>query len=781
MKKQVFIIFFVSACFIALNGQSAKKLFKAGEGFAEVNKFDDAIEQFSKAIELDPEFEKAYIARADIFKRQREFGKAAKDYERALVFNDRDEELYYLTGLAYHKSGNHGVALARLNKALDLKSNYLEAYQTRTLVYLALERYDEALADCKKALRFKENEINFYNLGLVYEKLDMLDQAEDAYQKSIRKNSRVIDVHLALGELAFQRGKFDMAMASANNAVNINKRSKTALMLRSKVHAQQMNISKAVDDISVAINMFSGDPDLYILRGDFYQQLSRYSDAVVDYTNALEQAPDRAEIYYKRAGSYEKLRDFEAAMEDYNKLLEMSEYDGNAQRLLAEAEERLFEINREGDKPLVTLIDPAASGDGTVNIPRGIDVIALEGRIEDKSDIKTLKVNDFAVQPEKKDGYLQFLASLNLRDANQITVEVSDVYDNTETAIYNVLRTETDAPAVRMIAPYASDNAIIYLDSDDPVIYVEGKIADESLIKSIYIDDIAASYVPSDKDPVFSARVSVENRSKFTVTAEDIYGNIANIDFTLNREATNFSDNPMGKTWAIFIENSDYDYFASLEGPGQDVTLMKTALAKYQVHNLIHKKNMTKDEMSRFFAIELRDLLRGNRVNSILVWYAGHGKFINETGYWIPVDAQRDEEFTYYSISALRASMESYPDNLTHTLVVTDACESGPSFYQAMRSELDTQKSCNDWESTRFKSSQVFSSAGHELAVDDSQFTRTFANTLANNPGNCIPIERIVDNVTEAVKRNNQQEPKFGTIAGMEDENGTFFFIPKDF
>jgi hypothetical protein len=94
--------------------------------------------------------------------------------------------------------------------------------------------------------------------------------------------------------------------------------------------------------------------------------------------------------------------------------------------------------------------------------------------------------------------------------------------------------------------------------------------------------------------------------------------------------------------------------------------------------------------------------------------------------------------------------------------------------------EIPKERNCADWEATRLKSSQVFSSAGYELAVDNSQFTRTFANTLANNPNTCIPIESIVSKVTSAVTQNNQQKPKFGKISGLEDENGTFFFISKN-
>jgi hypothetical protein len=233
----------------------------------------------------------------------------------------------------------------------------------------------------------------------------------------------------------------------------------------------------------------------------------------------------------------------------------------------------------------------------------------------------------------------------------------------------------------------------------------------------------------------------------------------------------------MGKTWVVFIENSSYESFASLDGPIKDVSTVQRALANYQVTNVIHKKDMTKAEMEKFFNIELRDLLKTNQVKSLLVWYAGHGKFINDVGYWIPVDAKRDDEFTYFNINALKAGMQSY-SGLVHTLVISDACESGPSFYQAMRGGNE-EPTCDNVQATAFKSAQVFTSAGYELAVDNSQFTQTFANTIINNKNACIPIETIVKSVTAAVANSNQQKPHFGKIQGLQDENGTFFFIAK--
>jgi hypothetical protein len=182
--------------------------------------------------------------------------------------------------------------------------------------------------------------------------------------------------------------------------------------------------------------------------------------------------------------------------------------------------------------------------------------------------------------------------------------------------------------------------------------------------------------------------------------------------------------------------------------------------------------------MEDFFGIDLRNKLLKNRVNSVLYWYAGHGKFIHETGYWVPVDAKRDDESTYFNINYLKKTLQLYENEITHTLVITDACESGPTFYQAMRN-FNPDRDCSDLIASQSKSSQVFSSTGYELAIDESQFTRAFASSLDNNSSSCIPIESIVSKVTSAVARNNQQKPKFGKIDGLKDENGTFFFISK--
>jgi tetratricopeptide (TPR) repeat protein len=780
MKKYyLFSLILSFTILMSVSAQNAKKFYKVGEEFFENGKFEDAIDQFSKAIDVDPDYEDAYIMRATVYEEIKDPQSAKEDYERLAIFDDKNEMYFYNGARMNYELGEYMDALLKLNKTLEVKRIFMEALQLKVLTLMELKKYDDALEAAKDALRLKETDVNFYNYGRVNEMVGLWDQAQEAYENAIKKNREYYEAYVHLADLQRRRDNLQIALVNANRVLTMDKNYMPAYRVRSAIYADQLNYSAAINDVSTILLVQPENAEMYFLRGNYYQSFAQHQNAVSDFGKVITLQPDHVEAYFNRAHSYEQLLQYDNAIKDYKKLMIIAEDDDKAKELLAQSEKRLFELNRENDNPEITLTSPVEQEDKVIFVPRNETVISLGGIVEDESSINKVIVNGHSTPFTQKEGKFEFLTSVNVDGISSLNVEVSDIYNNLASINYKIIRTEVIPPTVRVLAPYASDNNVIYLESDDPTIYVEGEIEDESLIKSIYIDDVIASYIPDDKNPGFSAMINIQNKDRFVVSATDAFGNVSRTTFSINRESAELlGDNPMGKTWVVFIENSNYETFASLEGPVRDVSLMKTALAKYSIHNFIHKKDLTKQEMEKFFAIELRDLLKSNHVNSVLIWYAGHGKLLGNVGYWVPVDAKRDDEFTYYSLNALQGSLKTYPESVSHTLLITDACESGPSFYQAMRSELKA-RSCNDYNTVRLKSSQVFSSAGYELAVDNSQFTRTFARVLATNQDACIPIENIAIQVTNAVMNNNKQKPQFGNIEGLEHEDGTFFFITK--
>lgn len=760
--------------------ECSPKLYTTGKDFVASGNYDDAIEQFTKLIDENPEYTEAYVARADAYEKAGKKAEAASDYKRATAFEDKDESIYYNAGRLYYELEDYKEAIPMLAKVTALDKKHINAYKYKMESHIALEQYDKALKESNSLIELNETASNYARRGFIQDKLDNYNLAETDYRNAIQKAPNVLEYHVALADVLFKAKKYDQSLVSCNQALNIDSKSKEALWIRSKIYKEKIDYPNAINDLSKMIIFSPDDIEAFFARGIYYQEFNQHQSAINDFSKVVSMDPKYALAYFHRAKSNEEITQYAKAIEDYKKYAELSKDNAEAKERLKIVSERLYELNRESNKPSITFIEPMEREGNSINVVEDATEVTLKGKIADQSDIKYAKIDGADVTFNQEGDPSEFTITLDVEGKESISIAVADIYNNVLATTYNLRRTEINLPEISLLAPYASSTGEIYLDVDNRKLYVEGKVTDESKIKSIVVDDMTASFSVDANNPEFFATIDIANKNKFIVKAEDVYGNVAEMEFKLNREAVEISQqNPMGKTWVIFIENSDYETFASLQGPVKDVSMMKAALANYKIHNIIHKQNMSKAEMERFFAIELRDLVRSNNVNSLLVWYAGHGKFINDIGYWVPIDATRDDEFTYFNISTLKAALQSYSQTVTHTLVITDACESGPTFYQAMRSGLK-ERDCGDWEATKFKSSQVFSSAGYELAIDNSQFTKTFANTLRNNPNACLPIENVVSKVTVAVAKDGMQKPQFGKIDGLEDEGGTFFFISKE-
>ena len=758
--------------------QSAKKHIEAAQKFEKAKSYNEAIESYSKALELDPENGKAFVARADCYEKVNRKPEAIEDYKRAIVFAPKDKELYFNAGRLMADLNLNKEADEMLRKALERDKGYTQAIELEVAVLHRLADYKQGLVVTQMGLDDKKTTTSLYNHAVMLDSLHRYEEAEKFYKNSCSEDAKFVPSAVGLSAVQVKLGKFDDAMKTSNDALAKTPEANELLIARSKVFAAKKDLQSAINDVTKVI-LTAPDAYSYKLRASYYEVLGQHITAVSDYSQVLAINDKDVDAYLKRAAAHEYVQNYKAALKDYTKVQTLAAGNSKIEGVVKQARQKIFELNRENNKPEVELTSIKAEKN-TIKISSDKSKITLKGQVKDASPIKHIEVNSgFATfSPDTLNPEFE-LEIKNLEKLNEITVSVTDIYNNTAVHQYKIEKTESDKPIIAIETPIASFENEIFIDNTNPEVYLQGKIKDASLIETIMIDGVIASFNPTQPNPDFSSVVKITDKNDINITVRDIYGNTNTQVFTLNRSgATAAIDNPMGNTWVVFIENSKYLHFPSLEGPAKDVTAMKSALANYKITKVLHKRDMTKTDMEKFFSIELRDYVRNNNVNSLLVWYAGHGKYVSPTGYWVPADGKTDDEFSYFGINNLKASMQSYSGKLVHTLVITDACESGATFLMAMRGG-DDDKRCDNFELTRAKSSQVFTSAGYELASDNSQFTKTFVSCLNNNVDMCLPIEKIVKRVTTAVSQAGNQAPKFGKIKDLEDEGGTYFFIRK--
>ncbi len=106
MKRgfSVLVMLFIFAA-LTVSGQSSRKYIKAGEDFIRNNMFEDAIDQFSRAIDEAPSSAEGYLKRARAYELTGNYGLAYDDYKRANNFVPHDTGILYNLGRMCNKMG----------------------------------------------------------------------------------------------------------------------------------------------------------------------------------------------------------------------------------------------------------------------------------------------------------------------------------------------------------------------------------------------------------------------------------------------------------------------------------------------------------------------------------------------------------------------------------------------------------------------------------------------------------------------------------------------------
>jgi tetratricopeptide (TPR) repeat protein len=750
---------------------------KAAEQFIENGYYEDAVYQYNAAINLNPQFGEAYEARAKAYLQLNKLSEASSDFERAAVFEINPSLNYFKSAEIQFKSGNDETALETLEKAIDKDPSNTDAYILQYNIYFKHADFRKASESAEKAVNSKSSAYTFFLKGKAEFALNEFIKAEQDFQRAISKDKFLFDAYLSLARLQIEISKAPDALLNCEYLIQNDQNIAEAYFLKGLALKNLHEPVKAISEISTAISINSLNSEYVIQRGECYLDIAKYQEAIDDFTIALNINNLNTKALLNRAIANEKLSKNKEAASDYSSLLNIT--DKNDKELLNKILDKIYKLQEENNKPLINIIFPVLTKKFEIPIPADKTELAIKVSLSDESRIKLLRINnDTIIINQAGITPAEFNITLNSGDLEFVAISATDIYNNTSNVSYSIVRIETHPPLINLINPYSGDDNIITLPTNDNYLYLEGKINDESLIAKIRIDELNASFAPTDINPRFTATLDISKKTKINIAVTDIYGNSTEKEYLFIRDGMVLSeDSPMGKTWAILIENSEYKSFSNLRSTKSDIELIQKSLTRYKINNVIIKKNLTKRELERFFSIDLRDLIRTNHVNSLFIWFAGHGTNLNGNGYWIPTDALVDDEFSYYNTNALKASLYSY-STLEHLLVVSDACYTGQGFCVAMRSPV-SELTCSQTELTSKKSAQVFTSSGSGNAYDNSLFASSFGNSLLNNENDCVSIDEIVKRVTIIMQSNTLQSPEFGKIVGLDDQLGTFFFISK--
>jgi len=99
----------------------------------------------------EPKDAKFYIDRAMAYEEKGQFDQAVDDFTKALEIDPKNAGAYYYRGIGYMNQGQYRWAIDDFNKALEIDPKNAGAYYYRGSAYYSRKEYDKSWKDIKKA------------------------------------------------------------------------------------------------------------------------------------------------------------------------------------------------------------------------------------------------------------------------------------------------------------------------------------------------------------------------------------------------------------------------------------------------------------------------------------------------------------------------------------------------------------------------------------------------------------------------------------------------------
>jgi len=148
-----------------MSQNEALKYINSGNENLSKDNFDQAIVDFTKALELNPNDANVYYYRGlahygiSVMRNDApSIDRAIGDYNQALKLNPDYVEVYNARSGAYFGKNEFDKAIEDINHVIQLGTNDSFAYATRGVAYMMKEEFDRAIKDLETSLRMNPDQ-----------------------------------------------------------------------------------------------------------------------------------------------------------------------------------------------------------------------------------------------------------------------------------------------------------------------------------------------------------------------------------------------------------------------------------------------------------------------------------------------------------------------------------------------------------------------------------------------------------------------------------------------
>jgi tetratricopeptide (TPR) repeat protein len=268
-------------------------LLKASDSYKNGD-YENAIKNFSKAIEICPSF-----------------------------------STFYNIAQAYIQDDDYDFAIINFEKAIELNPKFVKTYLACSEVYQLQEKYNESINCISKAIELESNNPELYYMrGLFFDSANNQNYAYQDFQKSIELDENFAKAYNRCGLFNLNRGDFGDSIYYFSMAIKKDPCFMAPYQNRASAYRKVSNYRKAINDYSYVITQEHPDStnshSAYFRRKNTFLELNDPKLEIKIYTEEINLFPNMIENYLNRGKAYCLTEEYSEAIEDFTYVIDLN-------------------------------------------------------------------------------------------------------------------------------------------------------------------------------------------------------------------------------------------------------------------------------------------------------------------------------------------------------------------------------------------------------------------------------------------------------------------------
>jgi tetratricopeptide (TPR) repeat protein len=275
--------------------------------YEEGNNFKRALVALNHAMNQHPYSASLYVRKAQILSEQEQYEKAFEALDAAKIYEPSDLDIYLTKADIYMRMFDQDNAIKVLRKAKEYASGEElgDLYVLESTIYETKKDYVNALKYLKQALRKDpENEIALSRISGIYDQTKDYGDAITFHLNFINQNPYSYWAWYNLGLAYMYLGLIEKAKEAFDYAIVINEHFEPAYHYYIDCLIGLEQFDTAMRYLKEYLDLFEADPEIWYRLGQCYEHKEDYKKARSYYTQTLQYNSLNGRVYHSIGSCY---------------------------------------------------------------------------------------------------------------------------------------------------------------------------------------------------------------------------------------------------------------------------------------------------------------------------------------------------------------------------------------------------------------------------------------------------------------------------------------------